>query len=135
MAPNVGEGTTMLEVKRGEPETGRARRSLAALVALAVVVVGAGVMLVVGAWWAAVIVVVLGLAAFATPGIVLRWNWNRPRRCPHCGDHSATRERDAVDVERRRRYIPAYVRQAVALKCGACAHRFSVRLARPYWGA
>ena len=125
----------MLEVKRGEPDAGRARRSLTALVGLAVVVLGAGVMLVFRNWWAAAAVVLAGGAAFAAPGIVLRWNWNRPRRCPHCGDHSATREREAADVERRRHYIPAYVRQSALLTCGGCGHRFSVRLARPYWGA
>lgn len=125
----------MLEVRRAEPEAGRARKTLVALVALAVVVGGVGLMLALGRWWAAALILAVTGAAFAAPGVVLQWNWNRTRGCPHCGAHAARRDRDAGDLDHRRRYIPAYTRQPVTLRCGECGHLFSVRLARPYWGA
>ncbi len=125
----------MLEVRRGDVATGRSRRLLVLLTGVGALVTAGAVLMVTDRWWAAGLVIVLAAAAFAAPGAVLQWNWDRARACTHCGSRAARRDGDPGELDHRRRYIPGYTRTPVALRCGECGHRSTARLARPYWGA
>ena len=126
--------------ERPNPDTKSYARLFIVLGALACALsVGAVFTFALGDWRLGVFGVLFAVCVPAVPLVIARWNWQRARRCQHCGKRavrpSGVHPPDGVHhVGLWKCRVPLYW-YLVQMRCAACGYLFHKRLSRPYFKA